>query len=91
MRKVESFSVDTENDKDIINHLKKLKNKSQYIKDLIRKDINTSRALTEDQIREIKELIMEVIKDKEFNIVHEEMSVDDDVYNALLDLEGEYK
>lgn len=89
MRKVESFSVDTENDKDIINHLKKLKNKSQYIKDLIRKDINTSRALTEDQIREIKELIMEVIKDKEFNIVHEEMSVDDDIYNALLDLEGE--
>lgn len=88
MRKVESFSVDTENDKDIIDHLKSFKNKSQYIKELIRKDMGNKRALTEDQIEEVKSIILEMIKDKQFNIVEEEMNVDNDIYNALLDLEG---
>lgn len=89
MRKVESFSVDTENDKDIIEHLKKFKNKSQYIKELIRKDMVNKKALTEDQVREVKSIIWEMIKDKEFNIVHEELTVEDDVYDALLDLENQ--
>ena len=89
MRKVESFSVDTENDKDIIEHLKKFKNKSQYIKELIRKDMVNKKALTEDQVREVKSIILEMIKDKEFNIVHEELTVEDDVYDALLDLENQ--
>ena len=62
MRKVESFSVDTENDSDIIEHLKKCSNKSQYIKDLIRKDMNNKRALTE-----VKALLWDMLKDKEFN------------------------
>lgn len=83
MRKVESFSVDTENDKDIIEHLKKFKNKSQYIKELIRKDMVNKKALTDDQVKEVKSIILEMIKDKEFNIVHEELTVDDDVYDAL--------
>lgn len=89
MRKVESFSVDTENDKDIIEHLKKFKNKSQYIKELIRKDMTNKKALTEDQVREVKSIILEMIKDKEFNIIHEELTVEDDVYDALLDLENQ--
>ena len=83
MRKVESFSVDTENDSDIIEHLKKCSNKSQYIKDLIRKDMNNKRALTEEQIAEVKTLIWNMLKDKEFNVVQEEITVDQDVLDAL--------
>jgi hypothetical protein len=82
MRKVKSFSVDDVLDLDVINHLEKQSNASEYIKRLIRADIvNGSKALTEEQKTEVKRIVLEIIKDKDISI-HEE-KIDKDIINAL--------
>lgn len=82
MRKVKSFSVDDVLDLDVINHLEKQSNASEYIKRLIRADIvNGSKALTEEQKTEVKRIVLEIIKDKDISI-HEE-KIDKDIIDAL--------
>lgn len=39
MRKTKGFAYDPENDKDIIDHIDNQPNRSQYIRELIRKDM----------------------------------------------------
>lgn len=82
MRKVKSFSVDDVLDLDVINHLEKQSNASEYIKRLIRADIvNGSKALTEEQKTEVKRIVLEIIKDKNISIYEEK--IDKDIINAL--------
>ena len=82
MRKVKSFSVDDVLDLDVINHLEKQSNASEYIKRLIRADIvNGSKALTEEQKTEVKRIVLEIIKDQNISI-HEE-KIDKDIIDAL--------
>jgi len=42
MRKTKGFSYDPEKDRDIINHINKQPNGSQYIWELVRKDMNSN-------------------------------------------------
>ena len=84
MRKVKSFSVDDVLDLDIINHLEKQSNTSEYIKRLIRNDINNkSESLTEAQKEEIKRIVLDMLKDKDISIKEEEEVFDEDAVAAV--------
>lgn len=78
MRKVESFSVDTEKDSDIINFLQRVSNKSQYIKELIRADIGNASNFNYVQIEEIKSIVAEMLKEYVANGSIKELAADDD-------------
>lgn len=58
MRKVYSISL---KDEEIINHLEKIPNKSQYIKELIQRDMK-KKPFTKDQITCIRKMIDEKLK-----------------------------
>lgn len=92
MRKVETYSVDDKTDIDIINYLKTISNKSQYIKSLIRKDMENKRTLTDAQLAEVEGLIYKILENNKFTINNEkkekEVEVDQDVLDALSMLEG---
>lgn len=82
MRKVKSFSVDDVLDLDVINHLEKQINTSEYIKRLIRNDINNKQEiLTTAQKEEVKSIFLELLKDKKISL-KEEM-FDEDAKAAL--------
>lgn len=78
MRKVESFSVDTEKDSDIINFLQRVSNKSQYIKELIRADIGNESSFSELQLEEIKSIVGEMLKEYVANGSIKELAADED-------------
>ena len=92
MRKVETYSVDDKTDIDIINYLKTISNKTQYIKSLIRKDMENKRTLTDAQLAEVEGLIYKILENNKFTINNEkkekEVEVDQDVLDALSMLEG---
>lgn len=58
MRKVYSISL---RDEEIINHLEKVPNKSQYIKELIQRDMK-KKPFTKDQVACIRKMIDEKLK-----------------------------
>lgn len=83
MRKVKSFSVDDVLDLDIIDHLDKQSNTSEYIKRLIRNDINNKpNALTEAQKEEVMRIVSDMLKNKNISIKEEEV-FDKDAMDAL--------
>ncbi|NFO48357.1 hypothetical protein FDB40_15840 [Clostridium botulinum] len=70
MRKVQSFSVDDVEDKEVLDLLNKLSskgsktNKSAYIVNLIKEDIKKEKKLfTDEQREEIKQIFMDLLKD----------------------------
>lgn len=86
MRKVKSFSVDDVLDLDIIKHLEKQSNTSEYIKRLIRSDINSKpKALTEAQKEEVMRIVLEMLKDKNISIKEKEEEIFDKDAVAELD------
>lgn len=84
-RKVRSFSLNTEEDKDILERLEELPNISDYIKRLIREDISNGSSLTSAQKEEVKRIVMEILKDKCIEIKEEdiESKFDEDAIDAL--------
>lgn len=58
-----SFSLDDEADKEIIDYLNSLKNKSAYIADVLRADIKKKGSFTESQKEEIRAIIREFISE----------------------------
>ena len=84
-RKVRSFSLNTEEDKDILERLEELPNISDYIKRLIREDISNGTSLTATQREEVKRIVMEILKDKCIEIKEEdiESKFDEDAVDAL--------
>lgn len=84
-RKVRSFSLNTEEDKDILERLEELPNISDYIKRLIREDISNGSSLTSAQKEEVKRIVMEILKDKCIEIKEEdiESKFDEDAVDAL--------
>lgn len=84
-RKVRSFSLNTEEDKDILERLEELPNISDYIKRLIREDIANGTSLTAAQREEVKRIVMEILKDKCIEIKEEdiESKFDEDAIDAL--------
>lgn len=63
-RKVKSFSLNTDEDKDIIEKLGTVNNVSDYIKILIRNDISNSSLFTSEQKEEIARITIEALKCK---------------------------
>lgn len=63
-RKVKSFSLNADEDKDIIEKLGTVNNVSDYIKILIRNDISNSSLFTSDQKEEIARITIETLKGK---------------------------
>ena len=84
-RKVRSFSLNTEEDKDILERLEELPNISDYIKRLIREDISNGTSLTATQREEVKRIVMEILKDKCIEIKEEDLEskFDEDAIDAL--------
>lgn len=84
-RKVRSFSLNTEEDKDILDKLEEVPNISDYIKKLIRDDISDGTSLTTAQREEVKRIVMEILKDKSIEIKEEDINskFDKDVIDAL--------
>ncbi|MDU2266171.1 MAG: CopG family transcriptional regulator [Clostridium sp.] len=72
-RKVRSFSLNTEEDKDILGKLEEVPNISDYIKKLIRDDISNGSGLTVIQREEVKRIVMEILKDKAIEIKEEDI------------------
>lgn len=58
-----SFSLDDEADKDIIDYLNSLKNKSAYIAEVLRADIKKKGTFTDAQREEIRAIIREFISE----------------------------
>lgn len=85
MRKVISFSADDQKDKDIIRHLKKQKNASAYIVDLIRADINnTKKNFSNAQRQEIVNIIEQFISENNISLeTRTKKSIDPEIKNAL--------
>lgn len=73
MRVVRSFSFDDEKDKEIINYIDNLKNKSDYIRNLIMSDLNDKSTFTKAQKQELKNLFTEMLTDF---LENNEISVD---------------
>lgn len=84
-RKVRSFSLNTEEDKDILDKLEEVPNISEYIKKLIRDDISNGTSLTTTQREEVKRIVMEILKDKAIEIKEEDIDekFDPDAVDAL--------
>lgn len=84
-RKVRSFSLNIEEDKDILDKLEEVNNISEYIKKLIRQDISNGTSLTATQREEVKRIVMEILKDKSIEIKEEDVNkkFDSDVIDAL--------
>ena len=87
-RKVRSFSLNTEEDKDILeasNSILEVDNISEYIKKLIRQDISNGTSLTATQREEVKGIVMEILKDKAIEIKEEDIDekFDPDAVDAL--------
>ena len=84
-RKVRSFSLNTEEDKDILEKLDEVPNISDYIKKLIRYDISNGSGLTVIQREEVKRIVMEILKDKTIEIKEEDIDekFDPEVIDAL--------
>lgn len=84
-RKVRSFSLNTEEDKDILEKLEEVPNISDYIKKLIRYDISNGSGLTVIQREEVKRIVMEILKDKAIEIKEEDIDekFDPEVIDAL--------
>ena len=84
-RKVRSFSLNTEEDKDILDKLEEVPNISEYIKKLIRDDISNGTSLTTAQREEVKRIVMEILKDKAIEIKEEDINskFDEDAIDAL--------
>lgn len=86
MRKVRSFSVDDVLDLDIIKHLDKQSNASEYIKRLIRNDINNKpEILTETQKEEVMRIVLDMLKDKNISIDKKEEEIFDEDAVAAVD------
>lgn len=85
MRKVISFSADEKIDKDVINYLKKQKNASAYIVDLIRADINnTKKNFSNAQRQEIVNIIEQFISENNISLeTRTKKSIDPEIKNAL--------
>lgn len=60
MRKVYSISL---NDEDVIKHLDGITNKSQYVKELVQRDIN-KKPFTKEQVTYIRKMIDEKIVER---------------------------
>lgn len=84
-RKVRSFSLNTEEDKDILEKLDEVANISDYIKKLIRYDISNGSGLTVIQREEVKRIVVEILKDKAIEIKEEDIDekFDPEVIYAL--------
>lgn len=68
-----SFSLDDEKDVKILEYYDKIKNKSEYIKNLILSDMKTKSSFTKEQKDEIRELFSDLIKEYANN---HELSID---------------
>lgn len=68
-----SFSLDDEKDVKILEYYDKIKNKSEYIKNLIISDMKTKSSFTKEQKDEIRELFSDLIKEYANN---HELSID---------------
>lgn len=75
-RKVKSFSLNSDEDKDIIKKLESVANISDYIKNLIREDIKNGGSLSKEQIEEVKKIVMQILKDKSIEIKEENFDID---------------
>lgn len=65
MRKVKSFSIDDVEDIDIIEKLNSCSNVSEYIKNLIRNDLNKNHnEFTDSQIEAIKKIVSKMLDGK---------------------------
>ena len=84
-RKVRSFSLNTEEDKDILDKLEEVPNISEYIKNWIRDDIFNGTSLTTTQREEVERIVMEILKDKSIEIKEEDINkkFDPDAVDAL--------
>ena len=56
MRKVYSISMNTDTDQEVMDYLDKVPNKSQYIKELVKKDMNNE-PFTKEQLEYIRKMI----------------------------------
>lgn len=85
MRKVKSFSVDDVEDEDILKKLDSCSNVSDYIKRLIREDLEKKDvAFSNEQIEVIKDIVNKIIKGKQIVVAEEEKDEMDEAVNDIL-------
>ena len=61
MRVVQSISLDTELDEDVLIYLKSVPNKSQFIKDCIRTHLSKTDNFTKSQLEQIREIVHSIV------------------------------
>lgn len=86
MRKVLSFSLDDEKDKDLIRHIKNQSNASAYIADLIRKDMNAIKSkFTDEEKNEIIKIVKQFLEENEIDVVKTKKDKFDPKLKSALD------
>lgn len=83
MRKTKSFSYDEDKDKKVIDYLNSMDNSSAYIVNLLRADMNKKSTFTDEQKKEIVNIIQQYINDNEITATKSTDKVDPDLLNAL--------
>jgi hypothetical protein len=83
LRKTKSFSYDDQNDKKVIQYLESMSNASAYIVDLIKRDMNKKSDFSEDQKREIYNIIQQYIDENGITIDASNKKANSDIVSAL--------
>lgn len=87
MRVVKSFSLDDVEDKAIIDYFNSKKNKSDYLKELIKADMQNHSNFTPDQREEIENILKNFIEDyidnNELTLKEKNNEFDKDALDAL--------
>lgn len=86
MKKVKGFSYDTEKDKDIIEHLQKQPNQSQYIWSLVRQDMGKDN----DIEKLVKMYVEEILKSKNIKFDDKNTNITQKSVMGLLSVGKQY-
>lgn len=84
MNKTKGFNYDTEKDMDVIRHIAKQPNQSQYILDLVRKDMANKNSFENT----IEKYVIKILRDKNIKVTenNSEIKINKKDINQLLNI-----
>lgn len=86
-RVIRPISIDDELEKDILDKLDSVSNRSAYIKELVKADINRKKEeFTEDQKEAIKEIVYKILSNYDVNLDKETFKADKELISGIDEL-----
>lgn len=86
-RVIRPISIDDELEKDILDKLDSVSNRSAYIKELVKADLNRKKEeFTEDQKEAIKEIVYKILSNYDVNLDKETFKADKELISGIDEL-----